>query len=64
MTELVDEQPLNETITQRLAAWIAYFEPLLTPISLLLQLTRSTTHYDNATAHTGVYQRDSPQALA
>lgn len=30
----------------------------------LLQLTRSTSHYDNAVAHTGFYQGDSAQALA
>ena len=44
--------------------WIAHFEPLLTPITLLLQLTRSTAHYDNAVAHAGFYQGDSAQALA
>lgn len=45
-------------------SWIAHFEPLLTPITLLLQLTRSTAHYDNAVAHAGFYQGDSAQALA
>lgn len=45
-------------------SWIGHFESLLTPITLLLQLTRSTAHYDHAVAHAGFYQGDSAQALS
>lgn len=49
---------------QEYAAWSTTFDCLLTPIKLLLELTRQTTQYHQATAEAGFYQGDSPQALS
>ncbi|QIR13331.1 cell division protein ZapD [Shewanella aestuarii] len=44
--------------------WIDQFEPLLTPVSLLLELIRNTAEFNQADANAGFYQSDSSQALA
>lgn len=44
--------------------WMAHFEPLLTPIALLLEMTRSTAEYAPATAEAAFYQASSAQALS
>lgn len=53
-----------ETRQQEYRAWIAHFDCLLTPIKLLLELTRQTTHYTDETAAAGFYQGSSDQALS
>ena len=49
---------------QQYKAWIASFTCLLTPVRLLLELTRKTTDYNPATAVAGFYQGNSNQALS
>lgn len=49
---------------QEYQTWIAHFGCLLTPIKLLLELTRKTTEYNPATAVAGFYQGNSNQALS
>ncbi|MCZ4339165.1 cell division protein ZapD [Shewanella colwelliana] len=49
---------------QEYQSWIANFQCLLTPIKLLLELTRKTTSYNPATAVAGFYQGSSNQALS
>lgn len=49
---------------QEYRTWIAHFDCLLTPIKLLLELTRQTTHYTDETAIAGFYQGNSEQALS
>lgn len=49
---------------QEYQEWMSHFSPLLTPIKLLLQLTRDTAQYQPALAHGGFYQGDSSQALS
>ena len=44
--------------------WLDTFRVLLTPISLLLELTRLTTEYTEAVAKAGFYQGNSNQALS
>ena len=49
---------------QEYSQWLDTFRVLLTPISLLLELTRLTTEYTNAVAKAGFYQGTSNQALS
>ncbi|QYJ86580.1 cell division protein ZapD [Shewanella mesophila] len=49
---------------QQYKTWITHFTCLLTPITLLLELTRKTTDYNPATAVAGFYQGNSNQALS
>lgn len=49
---------------QEYSQWINSFSALLTPISLLLELTRLTTEYTDAVAKAGFYQASSNQALS
>ncbi|AZQ13089.1 cell division protein ZapD [Shewanella khirikhana] len=44
--------------------WVEHFTPLLTPVSLLLSLIRSTAEYQNATAAGGFYQGTNAQPLS
>ncbi|MGL5393496.1 MAG: cell division protein ZapD, partial [Shewanella sp.] len=44
--------------------WTSHFTALLTPIGLLLQLTRSRSQFAPAVAQAGFYQGDSNQALS
>lgn len=49
---------------QEYSQWLDTFRALLTPISLLLALTRLTNEYTEAVAKTGFYQGNSAQALS
>ncbi|MCG9698277.1 cell division protein ZapD [Shewanella sp. Isolate11] len=49
---------------QEYQAWTAHFECLLTPIKLLLELTRKNTIYHPAQAVAGFYQGSSDHALS
>lgn len=49
---------------QHYREWTSQFTPLLTPISLLLQLTRSRSQFTPAIAQAGFFQGDSQQALS
>ena len=49
---------------QEYSQWLDTFRVLLTPISLLLELTRLTTEYTEAVAKAGFYQGNSNQALS
>ena len=49
---------------QEYSQWIASFRALLSPISLLLELTRLTTEYSDAVAKAGFYQGNSKQSLS
>ncbi|QYJ89619.1 cell division protein ZapD [Shewanella halotolerans] len=53
-----------EVRQQEYKNWTEHFECLLTPIKLLLELTRKTTVYNPATATAGFYQGSSTQALS
>ena len=44
--------------------WIDQYQPLLTPIALLLELIRNTADFTTADAKAGFYQGDSAQALS
>lgn len=44
--------------------WMSQFACLLSPINLLLDLTRQTTEYNQLKATAGFYQGDSEQALS
>lgn len=44
--------------------WVSQFASLLTPINLLLELTRQTTIYQQQTANGGFFQGTSDQALS
>ncbi|MBQ4890869.1 cell division protein ZapD [Shewanella sp. MMG014] len=56
-------KPWNER-QKDLKAWIANFEPILKPITLLLELTRSTAEFRTSEAEQGFYQGTSPQTLS
>jgi cell division protein ZapD len=47
-----------------LQCWVDQFQPLLTPITLLLELIRSTADFCPTEAKAGFYQGDSGQPLA
>ncbi|MCL1068669.1 cell division protein ZapD [Shewanella olleyana] len=47
-----------------LRTWLDNFLPILKPIKLLLELTRSTAEFRNTEAHQGFYQGNSPQTLS
>jgi cell division protein ZapD len=49
---------------QDLTHWLAHYHPLLEPICLLLELSRSTAEFVPATAHAGFYQQDCTQVLS
>ena len=49
---------------QEYSQWLDTFRALLTPISLLLALTRLTNEYTEAVAKAGFYQGNSAQALS
>lgn len=49
---------------QEYSQWIDSFRLLLSPISLLLELTRLTTEYTEAIANAGFFQGNSNQALS
>ncbi|MCW3172548.1 cell division protein ZapD [Shewanella subflava] len=47
-----------------LQCWVDQYQPLLTPISLLLELIRNTADFTPADAKAGFFQGDSAQALS
>ena len=56
-------KPWNER-QQDLHNWIAEYQVLLTPITLLLELIRDTSEFTQAQANAGFYQGDSNLALS
>lgn len=49
---------------QEYLAWVENFTALLSPIKLLLELTRQTTQFNDTTAKVGFFQGNSNQALS
>ncbi len=56
-------KPWQERV-QEYQTWTSHFDCLLESITLLLELTRKTTHYQPAQAVAGFYQGSSEQALS
>lgn len=56
-------KPWNDR-QQDLTTWLAHYHPLLEPICLLLELSRSTAEFVPATAHAGFYQQDCHQVIS